>query len=120
LVDLIFGPFLHLSALKLRNTKEWRDTMKKVKELEKKANDLQDKANKSYEQYQQMLADKAAKRNQNTKSYFHHSFRHRLCIYLCWFKRLLSMGTNARTNHIHLDVFRNIHCFWRHHMLCYF
>jgi hypothetical protein len=69
LVDLIFGPFLHLSALKLRNTKEWRDTMTKVKELEKKAIALNQKADKSYELYQQMLANKAAKRNQNTRSF---------------------------------------------------
>ena len=69
LVDLIFGPFLHLSALKLRNTKEWRDTQAKIKELTKKAEVLGAKADQAQEYYLQMMADKAAKRNQNTKSY---------------------------------------------------
>jgi hypothetical protein len=69
LVDLIFGPFLHLSALKLRNSKEWRDTMTKVKELTKKSEALTAKAEKAYEEYQQMMADKAMKRNQNIKSF---------------------------------------------------
>jgi hypothetical protein len=68
LVDLIFGPFLHLSALKLRNTKEWRDTQAKIKELTKKAEMLGAKADKAHAEYEKMLADKFAKQHPNTKA----------------------------------------------------
>ena len=35
IVDIIMGPFLWLSARKLRNSSEWKEAMTKIKELEK-------------------------------------------------------------------------------------
>jgi hypothetical protein len=34
LVDLILGPFIHIDARKLAKSKEYKDAMKKIKELE--------------------------------------------------------------------------------------
>ena len=68
LVDLIFGPFLHLSALKLRNTKEWRDTQAKVKELTQKADKLMAKGKKLQADYDKFMAAKYEKQRPNTKA----------------------------------------------------
>ena len=63
LVALIYFIYIPYKAWRLSKNPEWIENQKKIKELEKKANDLQAKANKSYEEYQQMLAAKAAKQN---------------------------------------------------------
>ena len=68
LVDLIFGPFLHLSALKLRTTKEWRDTQAKVKELTQKADKLMAKGKKLQADYDKFMAAKYEKQRPNTKA----------------------------------------------------
>lgn len=69
LVDVIFGPFLHLSALNLRNTKEWKDTQEKIKELTKKSDALMAKGKKLQAEYDKMMADKYQKRKPNTKPF---------------------------------------------------
>lgn len=64
----IYFVYLPFKAWRLSKNPEWIENQKKIKELEKKAAALNQKADKSYEQYQQMLAAKAAKAAENKTS----------------------------------------------------
>jgi len=46
LVDTILGPFLHMSAVNMRNTPEYKATVAKIKELDKLHAKLQAKSEK--------------------------------------------------------------------------
>ena len=46
IVDFFLGIFIHISALKMRNSKEYKDTTAKIKELDNLHKKLQSKSEK--------------------------------------------------------------------------
>ena len=52
LVDLIFGPYIHIKGRDLKNSKEWKDTEAKIKELTAKSEKLRKKSEALLKQYE--------------------------------------------------------------------
>jgi hypothetical protein len=67
LVDVILGPFIHMDARKLAKSKEYKDAMKKIKELDSIQKKLEDKV-KDLEA--EVLADSKEKAKKYSKRYY--------------------------------------------------
>jgi hypothetical protein len=51
LIDLVFGPYIHMQAQDLKKSKEWKDAEAKVKELTARAIKLRKKSEQLLKQY---------------------------------------------------------------------
>lgn len=51
LIDLVFGPYIHMQAKELKNSKEWKETEVKLKELTAKSEKLRKKGEQLMKQY---------------------------------------------------------------------
>ena len=70
LIDVILGPFIHADALELRKSKEYKDAMKQIKELEAAKKKLDVKADKLQKIFDDRIAkETAAKAKKLTKRY---------------------------------------------------
>lgn len=68
LVDVILGPFLHASAINMRNTPEYKAAMAKIKELEAQSKKLNAKAKKLQDEYDKKYGpDKNSKNTRFSK-----------------------------------------------------
>ena len=68
LVDAILGPFLHMSAVNMRNTPEYKATVAKIKELDKLQKKLQTKSDKLAKEAEK-AQEEYNKKHSNIKSY---------------------------------------------------
>ena len=64
IVDIIMGPFLWLSARKLRKNSEWQDVQKSIAVLDKQRISLETKSHKLYAEWEKGQADKASENYQ--------------------------------------------------------
>jgi len=69
LVDAILGPFLHMSAVNMRNTPEYKASIAKIKEIDSLQKKLAIKAKKLQDQYDKLTrGDKDSKNTRTLKS----------------------------------------------------
>lgn len=59
LVDLIFGPYLHIKGRELKNSKEWKDTEAQIKLLTAKSEKLRKKSQAYIKQLEKDLRQNA-------------------------------------------------------------
>lgn len=59
LINVIMGPFIHFQARSLKNSKEWKDTEAKMKELNDKSEKLRKRYDQLIKQYKKDYVDNA-------------------------------------------------------------
>jgi hypothetical protein len=61
LIDLVFVPYIHMQAKELKNSKEWKETEAKMKELNVKSEKLQKKIAQLRKQHEKEFGELNAK-----------------------------------------------------------